>query len=620
MTTTHPTRSLRLAGALLGLWGVVGCAAIPGATTPASRMAPPDVTWLDAPTGTYVADRVIVKRKGGQAIRSIMGLRSVQAIDGLADTAIYQVPAGSTVAATLASLRQDPAVAYAEPDYIYHAFGDLHARATVNDPMLSQLWGIAKMQVPQAWDTTTGDPAIVVAVVDTGVDYNHADLKGQVIKGPDVAGNDSDPMDDQGHGSHVAGTIAALGNNGVGVVGVAYHTKILAVKVLGSDGSGDTSTIARGILKAAELGARVINLSLGGPQQSSTLKDAVDQATAKGALVVVAAGNDGNSTVNYPAGYPNALSVGATDRSDVRASFSQNGSTLDLAAPGKDIMSSTEGSYKSHSGTSMASPHVAGAAALLLAKNSKLTVQQLRDALTSTGDPTTGFSTSLKRVNAAKALAAVTGAAPAPAPTPAPSSPVPGTPAPTVDTQAPTVPTGLKALAASTTMAQVEWNASTDDTGVGGYRIYRDGELLATVTGTSYQDSNLSPGRTYAYSIAAVDEAGNASAQANPVNLTTPSSSTQLTLSSIALRNLARTSATLTWKTSIPADGRVDYTPSAYYYLGYWLNQRSSEQVTDHALTLPGLTPGTIYYLKITSTTPAGARVTAGIYGFRTPL
>ncbi|HEY9897542.1 MAG TPA: S8 family serine peptidase [Pantanalinema sp.] len=607
-------RAFRRLSATLALCGLAGCAALPPGTQVAGAV-PPDVTWLNPPAeagAEYAADRVIVKLKQGQRVRSVQGMRMVQAIEGLGNAGLYAVPAGSSVGETVAKLRRDPGVVYAEPNYIYHAT-DFKAASTVNDPMLGQLWGLTKVQAQQAWDVTAGDPNVVVAVVDTGVDYNHPDLKGQVIKGPDFGNSDSDPMDDQGHGSHVAGTIAAVADNGVGVAGLAYKTKVLAIKVLGSDGSGDTNAIVKGILKANELGARVINLSLGGPQQSSAMKDAVDQVTAKGTLCVVAAGNDGTSTPDYPAAYPNALAVGASDQSDKRASFSNYGSYVDIAAPGVDILSSTEQTYKKHSGTSMASPHVAAAAALLLAKNPAMSVQELRDALTSTGDPATGFGNSaVKRLNAFKALAAVGGTAPTPAPEP-------GTGAGGGDTQSPSVPTGIKALAASTTQVQLEWNAASDNVGVALYRLYRNGQLIATTASTGYADSGLSPGTGYAYTVEAYDAAGNASGMSNVANVQTPSSTTELTISNVALKGLTRNSATIGWTTSVEADSRIDYTSSSTYFMGYWQNVRSTAMATSHALTLPGLAPGATYYLKVTSVDSSGKRVTAGLYGLRMP-
>ncbi|HEY9855485.1 MAG TPA: S8 family serine peptidase, partial [Stenomitos sp.] len=207
---------------------MTACGTSPNAMAP---MTSPQTLAPKQPVADAVPGKIVVKLKNGMTTQSVNGLMHIQSIEGLNNTSLYSVQSGETVEAALAKLRKDPNVVYAEPDYRYHAY-DYHAKATVNDPKFSQLWGIQKIQAPAAWDITTGDPNVVVAVVDTGVDYNHPDLQGQVIKGPDFANNDNDPMDDQGHGSHVAGTIAAIGNNGTGVVGIAYKTKILAIKVL----------------------------------------------------------------------------------------------------------------------------------------------------------------------------------------------------------------------------------------------------------------------------------------------------------------------------------------------------------------------------------------------------
>lgn len=445
---------LKLSGTVLALYALAGCGSTPGIMTPAPGIdpgplqtaagpaepaAPSEAPPQAAPTyGTKaVPGEIVVKLRKAMGIRSVPHMTRTQSISELGNTSVYRVPEGQSVEEALAKLREDPNVIYAEPNYLYRALGvsakrTAAAKRSVNDPKFGELWGLTQIQAPQAWDSTTGNADVLVAVVDTGVDYNHPDLKGQVVKGPDFGNNDSDPMDDQGHGTHVAGTIAALGDNGTGVVGVAYNTKILAIKVLGSDGSGDMAAIAKGILKAQELGAKVINLSLGGEQDARTVRDAVDQVTAKGALCVVAAGNENTASATYPAAYPNVLSVGASDPRDARAVFSNYGTYVDIAAPGTDILSTTEKGYKKHDGTSMASPHAAGVAALLLAQNPALTPAQLKAVMERNGDPTSGFKNGVQRLNALKALDAVkNGAIPEPqpaepAPPAAPEQPAPG--------------------------------------------------------------------------------------------------------------------------------------------------------------------------------------------------
>lgn len=415
---------LKLSGTILALYGLAGCASTPGAVTPLPGSAPgplPASTETSAPVelaapaparqapradAKAVPGEIVVKLKNDMGIQSVPNMMRLQSISERSHTSVYQVPEGQTVDETLAKLQKDPNVVYAEPNYIYRAIG-VSAKRTVNDPKFGELWGMTQIQAPQAWDTTMGKSDVLVAVLDTGVDYNHPDLQGQVVKGPDFGNNDSDPMDDQGHGTHVAGTIAALADNGKGVVGVAPKAKILAIKVLGSDGSGSMAAIAKGILKAEEMGAKVINMSLGGEQDARTIKDAIDQVTAKGVLVVVAAGNENTTRKTYPAAYESVLSVGATDSRDRRASFSNYGSYVDIAAPGTGILSTTEKDYKKHDGTSMASPHAAGVAALLLAQKADLSPAQLKAVLETAGDPTTGFQNGIKRLNALKALSMV---------------------------------------------------------------------------------------------------------------------------------------------------------------------------------------------------------------------
>jgi len=274
-----------------------------------------------------------------------------------------------------------------------------------DDPQYPSLWGIKKIKADCAWDTNIGAGNIKVAVVDTGVDYNHEDLAGTVIKGYDFVNNDNDPKDDQGHGTHVAGTVAATINNNKGVVGVGPNVKILAVKVLNSAGSGTWSQVANGIIYAADHGARVINLSLGGPSPSQTVQNAVNYAWTKGVLVACAAGNSGAGAPGYPAAYPSCLAVAATDQNDQRASFSQfapNG----VAAPGVGILSTTMGNtYGNKSGTSMATPHVAGLAGLLFGQNPNRTNARVRQILLATTDPA-GVPAQLGagRINASKAV------------------------------------------------------------------------------------------------------------------------------------------------------------------------------------------------------------------------
>jgi serine protease len=268
----------------------------------------------------------------------------------------------------LKALRRQPGVLSVRQNS--YAYADM----VPNDPYYSLYqWNMKRLNVEQAWDYSNGQ-GVIIAVVDTGVRQSLEDLQGQnFVRGYDFVNSDDDPTDDQGHGSHVAGTIAQATNNGVGVAGVAFGASIMPVKVLDSKGSGTYTQIIDGIDFAVDNGAHIINLSLGGSSGDPLLEAAVNDAWARGVVVVCAAGNDGDDGLHYPSAYENAISVSATTREDTLASYSNYGATVDISAPGGDgdylILQNTfdrrsEG-YFYYAGTSMATPHVAGAAALL---------------------------------------------------------------------------------------------------------------------------------------------------------------------------------------------------------------------------------------------------------------
>ena len=289
-----------------------------------------------------------------------------------------------------------------------------HAAGIPNDTNYSALYGMERIGAPAAWDITTGSSSVVVAVVDTGIDYRHPD-----------ANTDRNPMDDNEHGTHVAGTIGARGNNARGVTGVNWQVGLLAVKVLDSQGSGFLSDVAAGIEYAADRGASVINLSLGGPSNALVLQNAVAYARTQNVLLVVAAGNessDNDSVPSYPGNFSadNILVVAATNSSDVLTNFSNYGVTkVDVAAPGSDILSTTPSdSYQSFSGTSMATPHVAGLAALIKGVNPTLGYADIKTIIMNTVDSQAsllGRIVTGGRINAASAIAvAISGTVPTP--------------------------------------------------------------------------------------------------------------------------------------------------------------------------------------------------------------
>ncbi|GIE77648.1 hypothetical protein Aph02nite_35980 [Actinoplanes philippinensis] len=255
---------------------------------------------------------------------------------------------------------------------------------TGSDPSRAQQWDLPKIRTVEAWQKSTG-AGVTVAVIDSGVDSTHPDLAANVLSGFDATTDREGPTTDRhGHGTHVAGTIAAVTGNAVGVSGFAPNVKILPVKVLGDNGSGNMSDTAQGITWAADHGAQVINMSLGGTQQVEAVSTAIAYARSKGVTVVAAAGNarQQGSPTSYPAADTGVIGVGATDSNDRVGVYSNAGDYVDVSAPGTDILSTSPGGqYKTMSGTSMASPHVAAIAALLKSYRSSLTPDQVETTL-----------------------------------------------------------------------------------------------------------------------------------------------------------------------------------------------------------------------------------------------
>jgi len=350
-----------------------------------------------------------------RAIASVGG-RVDRVLDAIGVTRVV-LPIPSTEDQTgLTSLRlaRDPVIVSVEPDSTGSVQLAPNDPYWLTDPSFGiGEWGLRAAQVDKAWDVVRGSPLVTVAVIDTGIDANHPDLVGVALPGvslvssPDPSCTPGSTVDDNGHGTHVAGLIAANGNNGQGIAGVAFGVRILPVKALDCTGSGMLSDVASGVIWATDHGARIINISLGSSSAQSTLQDAIRYAVAHNVLVVAAAGNCGVVSTRcdfinepqYPGAYPEVLAVAATDQGDVHASFSNVDSYVGISAPGVKIWSTTPTyptylsrttssgtTYAAFNGTSQASPLVAGIAALVLSREPGLSVAQVTARLKSTAD------------------------------------------------------------------------------------------------------------------------------------------------------------------------------------------------------------------------------------------
>jgi subtilisin family serine protease len=407
----------------------------------------------DVSSPAFVANQLIVRlAAGGSAVRLAAVLAKVggvdvkkfETVDGLY---VITLPPTMSVASAIAHVRQLEGVAYAEPNYI------VKTQTVPNDPSFGTMWNLhntgqsggtpgADIHAPEAWDLTTGSSNVVVALLDTGIDYNHVDLAANMFRneadcntngidddgngsiddcyGIDPANNDSNPFDDNGHGTHTAGTVGAVGNNGVGVVGVNWTVRLMPCKFLDNKGSGSTADAVTCLDYVAHMKDRGVNIvatnnSWGGGGFSQALYDAIDAQRQRGILFIAAAGNGGSdgigdnndATPTYPANYdlPNVIAVASTTRTDALSSFSNFGRrTVHIGAPGQDILSTIPSNgYTTMSGTSMATPHVAGVAALLKAQDPSRDWRAIRNLILAGGDNNSNLTANTvtgKRLNA----------------------------------------------------------------------------------------------------------------------------------------------------------------------------------------------------------------------------
>jgi len=292
----------------------------------------------------------------------------------------------------ITTIEKDNRIEYIEPHFIYLT-NEVTKKPTSNQHSfipndrlyLDYQWNLPTIYTSEAWAFSKGKSNVVVAVIDTGVDLNHPEFQGKLVKGYNIVNPNKPPLDDDGHGTHVTGIIAANTNNGQGIAGITWYNKIMPVKVLDQSGAGTLFDVAQGIIWATDHGANIINLSLGNYAESKYLHDAIQYAYSKNVVLIAATGNDNTSQLGYPASYPEVIGVSAIDPNQQRAEFSNYGDDVDVVAPGVNIASTyPNNQYAALSGTSMASPHVAALAALIKSNDPDLSNKDIMKIITET--------------------------------------------------------------------------------------------------------------------------------------------------------------------------------------------------------------------------------------------
>jgi type VII secretion-associated serine protease mycosin len=414
------SRPLSIAFSLVVLLAAV----VPVAAKEPIEDASATVTALPEP-GEIIPGEVVVgfhDLERGEASLLARGFELERVMDGPASTAAVVGTDGRPVDQVLAELRTDPAVAFAEPNYVVRLADEGAVAVAVNDPQSPNQYSLDQMRVRSAWSVSRGG-SNVIAVLDTGVQFSHPDLAGRLLPGYDFANDDSNASDDNGHGTWVSGIIVANANDGYGMAGISWTDKVLPVKIMSREGTGSTADLAAGIIYAADHGADVINMSVGGFPYSASLQNAVNYAWNKGVVLVGAAGNNRREELFYPASYDNVVSVSATQVNDEFSNWSSWGARVDVSAPGSSVLVTncyvctyaghdTWGTHTYISGTSFAAPNVAGVVALIRARYPTYTPQQVVDRLISTTDdlgyPGWDSKYGRGRVNAHRALGGTT--------------------------------------------------------------------------------------------------------------------------------------------------------------------------------------------------------------------
>jgi subtilisin family serine protease len=454
-------------------------------------------SWGNDENPKYVGDELLIQHKVGvpnKKVAEVVGAAGASIISEISQIRVKQikVPAHA-LEKVKEALSRNPNINFVENNFLAEAV------VTPNDSYYASQWHLSKISAPQGWDISTGSTSVAVAIIDSGVDPTHPDLSNKLLPGFNFLSDNSDSHDLNGHGTAVAGSAAAISNNYTGVAGIAWQNPIMPLVVVNSSGSASYYDIAQAITYAADKGAKVMNISIAGSSNSSTLQNAVDYAWNKGAVIFAAAANYSTSTPYYPAACNNVVAVSATTSSDTLASFSNYGNWIDIAAPGVSILTTTNGgSYSSWSGTSFSSPIAAGLGALIMSANPSLTNAQVVEILKRNADdigapgfdPYFGYG----RINVYRSLAAAK------------------TTTPITDSSPPIVsissPTNGAHISGGVTVSV----SASDDVGVSKVELYINGILYAndaTAPYNFYWDTKNYGNGAYNLEAVAYDGSGN---------------------------------------------------------------------------------------------------------------
>jgi len=556
-----------------------------------------DPTFGSPDEPRYVPGQVLVKFRPGtpasEVARAHAAARSV-ILDQIPQIGVQIVglAPGLSVGQAIGFYEHNPNVEFAEPDTL------VEPCLVPNDPYFN--YGQMQLQWmggPQAWDITTGSPSVLVAVLDSGVDFSHPDLQGSLVAGWDFWDNDADPTDTYGHGTWVTGVLGAATNNGLGIAAVSWRNPVLCVRI--SYASTTWSLMAKGITYAADQGARAINISFAGPGYSSSVASAVDYAWNKGAVVVGSAGNSGTSTPQYPAALPPVIAVSGVAGDDTLVYYSNYGPWVDVCAPCNSQTTSLGGWISLVGGTSISAPFVTGLFGLVFSVNPALTPQQAVDIVTQTASDlgTPGFDIyyGWGKINIYQAVLAASQ-----------SVPPPDTTAPAVSVTSPrsgALLSGTTAIIAS----------ASDNVGVARVDLYLDGSLTGSLTSPPYEwawDTTKSANGTHGLHARAFDPAGNegvsSSVSVNVQNTSDPPVMTETFTGSVGFnRNGASQtysitvtsagpiSASLTWSAKADLDLYL-YSPSGALLASSTTRSRSGPEQISYAVPSAGT-----YTLKV---------------------